>query len=126
MRKVDFLVASLMFIVMVMFGCASGDKDEPMGESSLEGLVINEVVAKDTSGSEDWFELYVTGSEPVRLSDFYVVDDKGHVSFRQVRLGEPAGEGLIEVLAGVTAGEKVALEPVKAGMLSASSKSSGT
>jgi hypothetical protein len=33
-----------------------------------------------------------------------------------VRLGEAAGEGLIEVLAGLRPGEKVALEPVKAGM----------
>ena len=39
--------------------------------------------------------------------------------FRQIRLGEPAGQGLIEVLAGVTAGEHVALDPVKAGMLTA-------
>jgi len=45
-----------------------------------------------------------------------VVNEKGNTSFRQVRLGEPAGEGLVEVLAGVSAGEKVALEPVKAGM----------
>ena len=50
------------------------------------------------------------------VSGVYVVNDKGNTSFRQVRLGEPAGEGLVEVLAGVSAGEKVALEPVKAGM----------
>jgi RND family efflux transporter MFP subunit len=46
----------------------------------------------------------------------YVVGEKGDVSLRQVRLGEAAGEGLIEVLAGLRPGEKVALEPVKAGM----------
>jgi len=51
------------------------------------------------------------------VSGVYVVDSKGNPGFRQVRLGEPAGAGLVEVLAGVSAGEKVALEPVKAGML---------
>jgi len=50
------------------------------------------------------------------VSGMYVVNDQGRVSFRQVRLGEPTGQGEIEILAGVSAGEKVALEPVKAGM----------
>jgi len=53
------------------------------------------------------------------VSGVYVVDPGGAVRFRQVRLGEPAGQGLIEVLAGVSAGERVALEPVKAGMAAA-------
>ena len=51
------------------------------------------------------------------VSGVYVVDSKGNASFRQIRLGESAGAGLVEVLAGISAGEKVALEPVKAGML---------
>ena len=46
----------------------------------------------------------------------YVVDDKENVQFRQVRLGELAGQAEIEVLAGLNPGEKVALEPVKAGI----------
>jgi hypothetical protein len=50
------------------------------------------------------------------VSGVYVVNDKGNPSFRQIRLGESAGAGLVEVLAGVSAGEKVALEPIKAGM----------
>ena len=49
----------------------------------------------------------------------YVASSEGGFRFRQLRLGEPAGQGLIEVLAGVTAGERVALDPVKAGMSSA-------
>ena len=52
----------------------------------------------------------------------YVVDGKGAVKLRQVRIGETAAEGLVEVLAGLNPGEKVALEPVKAGMLSAAQK----
>ena len=46
----------------------------------------------------------------------YVLAADGQFRFRQLRLGEPAGQGLIEVLAGVTAGERIALDPVKAGM----------
>lgn len=46
----------------------------------------------------------------------YVVDAKGEVQLRQVRLGDTTPEG-IEVLAGVKAGELVALEPVKAGLM---------
>lgn len=44
----------------------------------------------------------------------YVIDDKGELRFRQLRLGEAAGAGGIEVLAGIVAGEKVALDPVAA------------
>lgn len=50
------------------------------------------------------------------LTAVYVVDAKNKVQLRQVRLGEPAGEAQIEVLAGLTPGEKVALDPVKAGI----------
>jgi hypothetical protein len=33
-----------------------------------------------------------------------------------VRLGEPVADAAVEVLAGATAGERVALDPVKAGI----------
>ena len=46
----------------------------------------------------------------------YVIDAQDRVQLRQVRLGESAGEGLVEVLAGLAAGERVALEPVRAGI----------
>ncbi|KAA1155852.1 CotH kinase family protein [Pseudoalteromonas distincta] len=38
-------------------------------------LRINEVVAKDSSGSEDWIELYVTSSSDVYLADYTLSDD---------------------------------------------------
>ncbi|MBI4194964.1 MAG: efflux RND transporter periplasmic adaptor subunit [Betaproteobacteria bacterium] len=44
----------------------------------------------------------------------YVVSDNNQIQFRQIRIGETAGEGSVEVLAGLRSGEKVALEPVKA------------
>jgi len=46
----------------------------------------------------------------------YVVGADGQPRLRQIRSGAPAGPELIEVLAGVQPGEKVALDPVKAGM----------
>jgi RND family efflux transporter MFP subunit len=60
------------------------------------------------------------------VSGVYVVNDKGATSLRQIRLGEKTGDGLVEVLAGVSAGEKVALEPVKAGMVAPASKPAGS
>jgi RND family efflux transporter MFP subunit len=50
----------------------------------------------------------------------YVVDDDGRgglrPQLRQIRLGDAGDETSIEVLAGLQPGERVALEPVKAGM----------
>lgn len=46
----------------------------------------------------------------------YVMGEKGETKLRQVRLGETAADGVVEVLAGLNPGEKVALDPVKAGM----------
>jgi len=64
-------------------------------------------------------KLVIPASAVLRRSEVvavYVVDDKGMVKLRQVRLGESAGQNEIEVLSGLNAGEQVALEPVKAGM----------
>ncbi len=44
----------------------------------------------------------------------YVVDGKGRLHMRQVRLGRELGGGRVEVLAGLAAGERVALDPVAA------------
>lgn len=46
----------------------------------------------------------------------YVLDDKGAAKLRQVRLGEAVAGGELEVLAGVSSGERVSLNPVKAGI----------
>ena len=50
------------------------------------------------------------------LTGVYVIDDKGAPRLRQVRLGPAGDEASVEVLAGLRPGERVALEPVKAGM----------
>jgi multidrug efflux system membrane fusion protein len=57
--------------------------------------------------------LYVPAAAIVRraeMSGVYVVDAKGMALLRQVRLGRSAG-GNVEVLSGVSAGERVALDP---------------
>ncbi len=46
----------------------------------------------------------------------YVVGDGERVSLRQVRVGEPTSDGRVEILAGLAEGERVALDPVKAGI----------
>jgi len=46
----------------------------------------------------------------------YVVDENGRPLLRQVRLGTAADERSIEVLSGLQRGERVALDPVRAGM----------
>lgn len=53
------------------------------------------------------------------LTAVYVVAPDGGIKLRQVRLGDPAGEAGIEVLAGLNPGDKVALDPVRAAMVAA-------
>jgi RND family efflux transporter MFP subunit len=68
--------------------------------------------------------LLVPASAVVHRSEVtavYVVNAQGHVSFRAVRIGKQLNDDAlgktIEVLAGLSAGEQVALDPVKAGVL---------
>jgi len=70
-------------------------------------------------------KLVIPASAILRRSEVvaaYVVDAKGSVKLRQIRLGETSAEGLVEVLAGLTAGESVALDPVLAGMTATQQK----
>jgi RND family efflux transporter MFP subunit len=46
----------------------------------------------------------------------YVVDAQNRAQLRQVRLGDAGDEAAVEVLAGLKQGERVAIEPIKAGM----------
>jgi hypothetical protein len=64
--------------------------------------------------------LLVPASAVVHRSEVtavYVVDKQGRVEFRAVRVGAPADDTAIEILAGLSVGEQVALDPVKAGVL---------
>lgn len=86
----------------------------PAGESGIyPGMFVR---AHFIAGKAD--KLVIPASAVLRRSEVvavYVMDDKGAARLRQVRLGETA-DGLIEVLAGLKAGERVAHDPVKAGM----------
>jgi RND family efflux transporter MFP subunit len=53
------------------------------------------------------------------LTAAYVLDAQGLPSLRQIRLGTAADETGVEVLAGLKPGERVALDPVRAGMAAA-------
>ena len=50
------------------------------------------------------------------LTGVYVVDAQEVPRLRQVRLGEVLGNGELEVLAGLSAGERVSLDPIQAGI----------
>ena len=50
------------------------------------------------------------------VSAVYVLDGQGAPRLRQVRLGEAVAGGELEVMAGLAAGDKVSLEPVKSGI----------
>jgi RND family efflux transporter MFP subunit len=45
----------------------------------------------------------------------YVVDQQGGVHFRRIRAGKPTGNGMLAVIAGLSKGEQVALDPIAAG-----------
>jgi hypothetical protein len=68
------------------------------------------------SVSEQQGQLLIPAKSVMKRSELmavYVVDQKGNPQLRQVRLGRKVGEH-IEVLAGLQAGEKVALDPITA------------
>ncbi|HDP89227.1 MAG TPA: efflux RND transporter periplasmic adaptor subunit [Thioalkalivibrio sp.] len=50
------------------------------------------------------------------VTGVYVVYDDGRIALRHVRLGRLLADGQIEVLAGLSAGERIALDPVRAGI----------
>ena len=51
------------------------------------------------------------------VTALYVIDDKGDIQFRYIRPGHPTEDGMIAVIAGLSAGEMVALDPIAAGAL---------
>jgi RND family efflux transporter MFP subunit len=64
-------------------------------------------------------KMLIPVSAVVRRSEVvavYVVDDKSAINMRQVRVSDATMNGEVEVLSGLTAGERVAVDAVKAGM----------
>jgi len=50
------------------------------------------------------------------LTGAYVVDAGGRIGLRYLRLGSPAADGRVPVLAGLASGDKVATDPIAAGI----------
>jgi RND family efflux transporter MFP subunit len=50
------------------------------------------------------------------ITGVYVESEQGRVSFRYVRTGTPTADGMIPVVAGLAGGEKIAVDPIAAGI----------
>lgn len=50
------------------------------------------------------------------ITGVYVESEQGRVSFRYIRTGTPSADGRVPVVAGLAAGEKIALDPIAAGV----------
>jgi RND family efflux transporter MFP subunit len=50
------------------------------------------------------------------ITGVYVENERGLVSFRYVRIGTPTADGMIPIVAGLKGGEKIALDPIAAGI----------
>ena len=61
----------------------------------------------------------VPGPDRGEVTAVYVIDRDGRPLLRQVRVGESVGDEQVEILAGLTAGDRIAANPVQAGMASA-------
>ena len=70
------LLASLNILLFssVLSGCSASTTSDTSTLSPGNTLVINEVVAKDSEGGDDWIELYVTEGT-VNLADYTLIDD---------------------------------------------------
>ncbi|GAB4344995.1 MAG: efflux RND transporter periplasmic adaptor subunit [Gammaproteobacteria bacterium] len=90
--------------------------DLPRGiESLYPGMLTKVGIAL---GQEE--RLTVPANTVVRRSEItgvYVVDEQGSVTLRQVRLGRQGPGGEVEVLAGLSAGERVAVDPQQAAIV---------
>jgi RND family efflux transporter MFP subunit len=74
---------------------------------------------------------FVTGTAPAlaipatavlkrgEVTAVYVIDRQGRPQLRQIRTGERVGDGDVEVLSGLNDGERIAANPVQAGMATA-------
>jgi multidrug efflux pump subunit AcrA (membrane-fusion protein) len=48
------------------------------------------------------------------MTGAYVLDDQGRLQLRQLRIGNKFDDGMVEILAGLQEGERVALDPLRA------------
>ncbi len=92
----------------------------PPGIEGVAPGLFARVWLPDSAGAQAAARLYVPRTAVVRraeMSGLYVVDGQGTALLRYVRLGRALGDE-VEVLSGVSAGERVALDPQAAARLS--------
>lgn len=71
---------TIMVLVVIGFGgCTKDPSNSSRNTSDASGLVINEIVAKNSDDGSDWIELYNAGNESVLLSDYTLMDDNGYL-----------------------------------------------
>jgi len=91
--------------------------DLPAGEGLLPGQFAR---ARFVTGSLRALAIPATALvKRGEVTAVYVVDAQGRAQLRQVRAGEAVGDGQVEILSGLSAGERIAANPVQAGMASA-------
>ncbi len=91
---------------------------------NLSGIIPG-IFARAYFSTGETRKLAIPYSAVLRRSEItgvYVVDSKGRVSLRQIRIGEPGAKGEVEVLAGLNPGDIIALEPIKAGIYAKQAK----
>ena len=57
----------------------SPSPDSPNSSTVRAQLIINEIVKKDASGGDDWFELYNNSTENIDLSEYSVIDESDDI-----------------------------------------------
>jgi len=91
--------------------------DLPAGDGLLPGQFAR---ARFVTGSVRALAIPATALvKRGEVTAVYVIDVQGRAQLRQVRTGEAVGDGQVEILSGLSAGERIAANPVQAGMASA-------
>ena len=88
-----------------------------LGLALVQSLFARVWLAADSAGQKGAERLFVPTSAVLQRAEMtavYVVNAQGKPSLRQVRLGTAQGDQ-VEVLSGVSAGDKVVLEPARVG-----------
>ena len=83
----------------------------PQGAESFNPVAVPSPLAKRIIDATSPAKAIAHRSE---VTAVYVQDDKNKLSLRQIRLGEALPDNQVEVLAGLSAGEKIILDPVSA------------
>ncbi len=87
--------------------------DLPVGHAGIySGMLVKAAFSQDKAQ-----RMQVPHSTVVHRSEMtgvYVVGKDGRVSLRQIRIGQIYDDGMVEILAGLDVGERVALDPVRA------------